>query len=87
MLLIWCETSSRGKLNLSKLKKEPLQTTRSKGHLIEFTFAEKVAWDNLAAPLGDGFLPFPMGISTDFSTLEFLLSDGFRDQILSKELF
>ena len=26
MLLIWCETSSRGKLNLSKLKKEPLET-------------------------------------------------------------
>jgi hypothetical protein len=39
-----------------------------KESLIEFISAEKVAWDNLAAPLGDGFLPFPMGISTDFST-------------------
>ena len=47
---------------------ESLQTTRSKESLIEFISAEKVAWDNLAAPLGDGFLPFPMGISTDFST-------------------
>src|ERR1700727_3153045 len=55
--MLWCETSSRGKLNLSKLKKEPLQTTRSKESLIEFISAEKVAWDNLAAPLGDGFLP------------------------------
>ena len=70
--LLWCEKSSRGKLNLSKLKKEPLQTTRSKESLIEFISAEKVAWDNLAAHLGDGFLPFPMGIYTDFST--FLIS-------------
>ena len=49
-------------------KQGALQTTRSKESLIEFISAEKVAWDNLAAPLGDGFLPFPMGISTDFST-------------------
>ena len=68
LLDIWCEKSSRGKFDLSKLKNEPLQTTKSKESLIEFIFAEKVACDNLAAPLGDGFLPFPMGISTDFST-------------------
>ena len=64
-----------------------LQTTRSKESLIEFISAEKVAWDNLAAPLGDGFLPFPMGISTNFSTFQFLFSEGFRDHLSSKESF
>src|ERR1700719_955432 len=29
-------------------KQEKIQTTRSKGLLIEFILAEKVAWDNLA---------------------------------------
>ena len=56
-------------LVIAKYKCDCLQTTRSKESLIEFISAGKVAWGNLAAPLGDGFLPFPKGISMDFFDL------------------
>ena len=61
-----------------------LQTTESKEHLIEFTFAQKVTWDNLAVMDSSHFLWEFLQI---FQLFNFSFSDGFRDHLSSKESF